>query len=175
MNYRYAVQRSLEELRGKLRLKEPKTVKARRRIDLSSYALAVTHEHRKRMLAEGHVSGPVFCDTQGGLLRKSNLVRYSFHKVIARANEEMVQEAKEKSEKDGTVIDPVLLAKIRFHDLRHTCATLLLMANVNVKIVSKRLGHSSIEMTLNTYSHVLPTMQKIAAEAMDGIFAKAAH
>jgi integrase len=127
------------------------------------------------MLAEGHVSGPVFCDTQGGPLRKSNLVRYSFHKIIARANADLVNETKERSEKDGRVVDAISLPRIRFHDLRHTCATLLLMANLIVKIVSERLGHSSIEMTLNTYSHVLPTMQKKAAEAMDGIFAMAAN
>jgi integrase len=166
------VQRSLEELRGKLRLKEPKTAKARRRIDLSGFALAVMNEHRKRMLAEGHVSGPVFSDTEGGLLRKSNLIRYSLKKIIRRANEKASIDAKEKGEKDGKQVSPTLLPVVRFHDLRHTCATLLLMANVNVKIVSERLGHSSIEMTLNTYSHVLPTMQKKAAEAMDSILGR---
>lgn len=56
------------------------------------------------------------------------------------------------------------LPEIRFHDLRHTHATELLKAGINPKIVSERLGHSSIRITLDTYSHVLPTLQKEAAE-----------
>ena len=56
--------------------------------------------------------------------------------------------------------------KIRFHDLRHTCATLLLAKEVNPKIVQERLGHSDISMTLNRYSHVTPTMQDKAAKIL---------
>jgi integrase len=58
------------------------------------------------------------------------------------------------------------LPMVRFHDLRHTCATLLLGRNVNPKIVSEMLGHASIAITLDTYSHVLPNMQGEAAKAM---------
>ena len=56
---------------------------------------------------------------------------------------------------------------VRFHDLRHTCATLLLSRNVNPKIVSEMLGHATIAITLDTYSHVLPDMQEKAARAME--------
>ena len=56
---------------------------------------------------------------------------------------------------------------LRFHDLRHTCATLLLSEGVNAKVVSEMLGHASITITLNTYSHVLPDMQDSAADAME--------
>ena len=59
------------------------------------------------------------------------------------------------------------LPGIRFHDLRHTCATLLLSKNVNPKVVSEMLGHASIAITLDTYSHVLPNMQDSAAEAIE--------
>jgi integrase len=59
------------------------------------------------------------------------------------------------------------LPKQRFHDLRHTCATLLLSKNVNPKIVSEMLGHATIAITLDTYSHVLPNMQDSAAKAME--------
>ncbi len=59
------------------------------------------------------------------------------------------------------------LPQLRFHDLRHTCATLLLSKNVNQKIVSEMLGHTTIAITLETYSHVLPTMQESAAKAME--------
>ena len=59
------------------------------------------------------------------------------------------------------------LPQIRFHDLRHTCATLLLSKNVNPKVVSEMLGHATIAITLDTYSHVLPTMQESPAKAME--------
>jgi integrase len=59
------------------------------------------------------------------------------------------------------------LPEMRFHDLRHTCATLLLSKNVNPKVVSEMLGHASIAITLDTYSHALPTMQESATEAME--------
>ena len=56
---------------------------------------------------------------------------------------------------------------LRFHDLRHTCATLLLREGVNAKVVSEMLGHASITITLNTYSHVLPDMQDSAVDAIE--------
>ena len=58
---------------------------------------------------------------------------------------------------------------IRFHDLRHTSATLLLAAGVHPKVVQERLGHSQIGITLDTYSHVVPTMQLEAAGKLDAI------
>ena len=58
------------------------------------------------------------------------------------------------------------LPALTMYALRHTCATLLLLANVNPKVVSERLGHSTIQLTLDTYSHVLPTMQKAAADVL---------
>lgn len=62
------------------------------------------------------------------------------------------------------------LPKIRFHDLRHTHATMLIQQNVNVKLISERLGHTDIQTTLNTYSHVLPTMQREVADKLDEMF-----
>src|SRR5262245_46622723 len=104
------------------------------------------------MLAEGRDvgSGQVFCDERGGFLRKSNVSRRSFRSVMQRAG----------------------LPRIRFHDLRHTAASLLLMAGENVKVVSERLGHEDVEITLKTYSHVLPTMQKGAAQKMNQILGR---
>jgi integrase len=61
------------------------------------------------------------------------------------------------------------LPQIRFHDLRHTCATLLLTEIVNLKVVSEMLGHSNIAIILDTYSHVLPNMQESAAAAMEEV------
>lgn len=62
------------------------------------------------------------------------------------------------------------LPKIRFHDLRHTHATMLIQQNVNVKLISERLGHTDIQTTLNTYSHVLPNMQREVADKLDEMF-----
>jgi integrase len=141
------VRRSLEEIDGHIRIKDVKTPKARRRIHLAPQTVAALHEHRKRILVEGHVSGPVFCDTEGGYLRNSNLRQNSFKPILKRAG----------------------LPAIRLYDLRHTCATLLLLADEPAKVVSERLGHSTITLTLDTYSHVLPTMQQRAAEKMGRI------
>ncbi len=62
---------------------------------------------------------------------------------------------------------------IRFHDLRHTAATLLLGQGVHPKIVSEMLGHSTIAITLDLYSHVTPTMQRDAARAMNNLLTRA--
>jgi integrase len=148
------------------RLKETKSARGRRRILLSQFGIDAMHEHRKRMLAEGRPNAPVFCDQGGGFLRKGNVLRRSYWKIIEAANRKEAEVAA-KAERD-----PKPLPSIRFHDLRHTCATLLLLADVNVKVVSERLGHASVQLTLDTYSHVLPTMQERAAEKMNGFFAR---
>lgn len=67
------------------------------------------------------------------------------------------------------MIKKAAMPKIRFHDLRHTHATLLLAKGVNVKVISERLGHSNIKITLDTYSHVLPTMQEEAVNKIEEI------
>lgn len=67
------------------------------------------------------------------------------------------------------MLERARLPQIRFHDLRCTFATLLLSKNVNPKIVSEMLGHATIAITLDTYSHVLPTMQESAVIAMDDV------
>jgi integrase len=166
-----SITKSLEETAGKLRVKEVKTPKSRRRIDLSAETLAVLEEHRKAMLAAGFIGGPVFCDTQGGHLRNGNVWRDSFAPVCKRAGLPVCEPKKGKKRKkaDETAGAGVATRRgegFRLYDLRHTCATLLLLADVPAKIVSERLGHNSITVTLDTYSHVLPTMQKRAADTL---------
>jgi integrase len=97
--------------------------------------------HREAMLAEGSYAEdkPVFCDTRGGYLRKSNVLRTSFVPILRRAG----------------------LPRIRPYDLRHTAATLLLLAGESTKVVSERLGHSTATLTLDTYQHVLPGMHAL--------------
>ncbi len=62
------------------------------------------------------------------------------------------------------------LADIRLHDLRHTCATLMLCEGVHIKLVQELLGHATVSITLDTYSHLLPGMGDEAAGAMERIF-----
>jgi integrase len=145
-----AVQRSVSEVNGKLHHNEPKTTSGRRSIALSALAVQALRSHRAAMLAEGYTAPdrPVFCDTVGGWMRKQNLVRRSFKPLLTAAK----------------------LPTIRFHDLRHSAATLLLAENVHPKIVQERLGHSTIAVTLDTYSHVSPSMQRAAADKLDSIF-----
>lgn len=95
------------------------------------------------MLAEGNHGSWVICDTHEGPLRRSNSLRRFCLPMLSKAG----------------------VAKIRFHDLQHTCATLLSGQNVHAKIVQGRFGHASISMTLDTYSHVLPSMQLGAVSA----------
>ena len=61
------------------------------------------------------------------------------------------------------------LAQRRFHDLRHSCATLLLVQGVSPRVVMEVLGHSEVGMTLNTYSHVIPELRRDAADRMDNV------
>ena len=68
----------------------------------------------------------------------------------------------------GPLLKRARLPQIRFHDLRHTAATLLLGKGVHPKIVQEMLGHSTITQTMDTYSHVLPDMQDEAVSAMEG-------
>lgn len=158
------VQRTLEEIGGVTRLKEPKTKKSRRRIDLPQVAVEALQSHRKAMLAEGNHKAPVFCNHGGHHLLASNVRKRSFLATIKRANKADAKQAEE------TGREPNPLPVIRVHDLRHTAATLLLLQGVHAKIVSERLGHAAVAITLDTYSHVLPTMQKSATEKLDKLF-----
>ena len=147
------VRRTLTRTGGKVSLGEPKTKKSRRSVNLTSAAVKSLHAHLSRQLEEmermGSLYRPgglVFANETGGLINPSNLRNRSFARLLKRAG---------------------LPPTTRFHDLRHTCATLLLSRNVNPKIVSEMLGHSSIAITLDTYSHVLPTMQESAIRALE--------
>ena len=86
------------------------------------------------------------------------------------------------SQPDGSFISPDIVTKVfrkavrslglghvRLHDMRHTHATLMLQQGIHPKIVSERLGHSSVAITLDTYSHVLPSMQRDAAEQLHAL------
>jgi integrase len=134
------------------KLAATKTKRSRRRIDLSAGSVAALKAHRKRQLEERMQKvglwqdhGLVFPSTIGTPLSHRNVVR-SFKALLKRA---------------GLPVDT------RLYDLRHTCATLLLDANVHPKYVQELLGHASISQTLDTYSHVLKGMDGGIGGAMD--------
>lgn len=144
------VRRTLSEPKGGWIFEAPKSGKGRS-IRLTRKAISALREHRKRQLEErmrkaGLWSdhGLVFPSAIGTPMSGGNLNR-SFKVLLERAG----------------------LPAVRFHDLRHTCATLLLRQGVNPKYVQELLGHADISLTLNVYSHILPDMGDAAAGAMD--------
>jgi integrase len=145
------IRRNLEEIGGKLRLKETKTgSKGRRTIPLASLSRTALDERKREEGQKGRAGkiAPLFASRSGGLVLKSNLIQRYWKPLLASAN---------------------LPTSLRLYDLRHTCATLLLSGGVNVKVVSERLGHSTVELTLKHYSHVLPSMQELAQSTIEAI------
>ncbi len=121
-------------------------------VRLGSTAAEALEKHRERQAEEKLVLGAgyqdhslVFTTTVGTPVDAQNLVNRSFKPLLNKAG----------------------LPDIRFHDLRHTCATLMLSQGVNPKVAQERLGHTDIAVTMNTYSHVLSDMQGVAATAIE--------
>jgi integrase len=133
---------------------EPKTSRSRRTIPVPSSLLRMLIEHRRNQMETRLRAGAtyqnnnlVFATCEGNPLHLRNLTLRHFKLILKRAG----------------------LLEIRLYDLRHTCATLLLSANEHPKVVSERLGHASVTLTLDTYSHVLPSMQQAATEKLENI------
>jgi integrase len=146
------VRRTLTTPKGGPLLTTPKTKGSRRTVKLSPTALEALRNHLERQLREidqagdlWRENGLIFASESGEPLNRHYITTHHFKPLLKRAS----------------------LPEIRFHDLRHTCATLLLTKNVNPKVVSEMLGHATIAITLDTYSHVLPNMQSEAAQAME--------
>jgi integrase len=128
---------------GKLTLRPPKGNR-NRRIDLSPLTVGILREHRSR---QKRLTPWVFADTNGNPMRKDNFGHRVFRPLLEAAK----------------------LGKLRFHDLRHTAATLMLEGGENVKVVQERLGHASGKMTLDVYAKVVPGLQRETAVRMDSI------
>ncbi|TCS80341.1 site-specific integrase [Tepidibacillus fermentans] len=151
-----SVRQTLQAVKGKgLIFKEPKNGKERTvsipdsLIDLLKKQKIKQNENKLRFGPAYNDFDLVFAQPNGNPFQPSELSR-GFNKIIKKAE----------------------ITPIRFHDLRHTHATLLLEQGVHPKIVSERLGHSSINITLDTYSHVLPNMQEEAANKFDDLIKK---
>ena len=143
-----SVRRSLVSVEYELAFSTPKTEKSRRVIALDETTLGALAKHRRSQAAEKLVFGPgyensdlVFCQENGEPFHPDRLTKV-FKAMVHRAE----------------------LPVIRLHDLRHTHATLALQAGIHPKVVSERLGHSTVAMTLDTYSHTVPSMQADAAK-----------
>lgn len=143
-----SVVRTIYHIGTTLITSEPKTNKGRRKVELPGFAVKALRLHREKMLSEGNHQDWVFCMANGEPIKKNSFRNSSFLPILNASG----------------------LPKIRFHDLRHTAATLLLAQGVHPKVVQERLGHSQISITLDTYSHVLPSMQKEAAATIDRMF-----
>jgi len=136
---------------------EPKTKQSRRSIPLPDDLLTKLKEHKRLQLEYRFSEGEkyqnhnlVFATLSGSPISMRNLDRRHFKRILKGAK----------------------LPNIRLYDLRHTCATLLLVAGEHPKVVSERLGHANIVLTLQTYTHVLPTMQKSATEKLAALLAE---
>jgi integrase len=146
---------ALQRVDGKLILVEPKSARSRRTIPLPEGVAEALRRQRAQQLAERMKAGPaweehdlVFATKLGRPVEQRNLHR-NFHELLDQAG----------------------LPRVRFHDLRHSCATVLLAQGVPARVVMEILGHSQISLTMNTYSHVMPTLTRDAADRMDAVFA----
>jgi len=144
---------SLEQTKGGLRFKSPKTNRSRRSIALAVITVEALRSHRAKQGEERLALGPAFedhdlvCPRPGGAPWPPDTFSTAFAAFVRRS---------------GT-------GPFRFHDLRHSHATHLLRAGIHPKIVSERLGHSGIGITLDTYSHMLPGIQEDAVRLLDGV------
>jgi integrase len=130
----------------------PKTKRSARTIDASKTVLEALGAQRAMVMREGLASCPWVFPSQAGEVQKANTVKRRHFSKILKAAE---------------------LPKVRFHDLRHTAASLMLQAGINPKIISERLGHSSIGITLDTYGHIMPGMGRDASDRLDAVLSGA--
>jgi integrase len=147
------VRKTLQELRG-LTLKEPKTSAGKRVVSLDPVAVEALRSRLKKAKAEGFEPEDVpvvFPNERGGYLRGSNFDRWVWYPIRKAAG----------------VADTFV-----FHDLRHTQASLMLAAGVDLKVIQKRLGHRDFATTANTYSHLLQNAQNEAVEKLAAMMKK---
>jgi integrase len=165
----YALQRIKRpgDAKGKLELIEPKTDRSRRTIALPQVAVAALRAHHARQEEERQLAGErwqgtgmVFTTTVGTMLDPRNMLR-SFYAIMSTPDPSDPEPDPKKKRK--------LLPRLRFHDLRHSAATLLLAQGVDARYIMELLGHSSITLTMNTYAHVLKEMQRETARQTDAI------
>ena len=149
---RVAVRRALVPIAHTVLVSEPKTARGKRSIALDERTMAVLKEHaceqasERETAAQWTETGLVFTRMDGQALPPNS---------VSRCFVRLVRQAK--------------LPAIRLHDLRHTHATLALQAGIHPKVVSERLGHATVAITLDIYSHAIPALQEEAASKIAGL------
>ena len=147
-----SVSRSLHQLNDKtIVFRQPKTEKSRRTVALPPSLSILLRQHREAQQAQR--------ETLGMPLRDDDLV-FAHHDGKPLLPHSITNAWKRLVKKAG-------FQGMRLHDARHSHANLMLIQGVNAKIVSERLGHSSVSITLDVYSHVLPGLQEAAAQGFD--------
>jgi len=146
-----SITQSLNKVNGRLVLREPKTMAGKRRVALSPSLVLLLRQHRAgqsvacallgKKLSDGDY---VFSHPDGAPLDPST-VSHAFSRILCQAG----------------------LPSMPLHSLRHTHATFLLQAGIHPRVAMERLGHSSIRVTLDTYSHVIGGLQEVAAQRFD--------
>ncbi len=149
-----SVHHALNRLDGEYALAEPKTKQSRRTIMIPKIAVTALKAHRARQAAERLAAGPEW-NEWGGLVFTTDKGQPLNGSVLSHRFKQILKDAG--------------LRIMRFHDLRHTCATLLLAQGLDPKLVQEFLGHSEIGTTLNVYSHVLPEQRGETAARMDAL------
>ena len=148
-----SVNQALYKRRGVCIFKEPKSDHSRRRLDISPSLALYLRKYRAQREAEYLITGKPLAEDDlvfsrvDGLPVDPGTLTHHFCKTVKRAG----------------------LTRVRFHDLRHSFASLMLLAGVHPKIVSEMLGHSSVALTLDTYSHVIGGLQKSAVRKLDDL------
>ncbi len=145
---RLSVRQSLVSVQYKPEVTEPKTERSKRCIQLDTVTVAALRKHRAKQAEEQLAGGAEYRNT--GYVFTCISGEFVHPDRFSQIFNDLV-------EKSG-------LPRIRLHDLRHTHATLALCAGVHPKVVSERLGHSTIAMTMDTYSHAIPALEQEAAE-----------
>jgi integrase len=150
------IRRQVQRLKGQgLVFSEPKTAAGRRNVTIGPTTLKMLQQHYKDQQIQRQAAGEKWHDND--LIFPNTVGNPMEHRNVHRFYKEMLSKAG--------------LPDMRFHDLRHTAATLMLKEGINPKIVQERLGHADISLTLNTYSHVLPSMQDEVAGKLDDLMA----
>lgn len=152
-NKKLMVKFAIQRFDGKLQLVEPKTERSKRTLPLTEIIITSLRNHGRKQLSEKLLAGSnwvetdlVFTTTKGTPLDGSTVI-HRLQKILQDAG----------------------LPKYRFHDLRHSCASLLLSQGVPARTIMEILGHSQINLTMNTYAHVMPEMKTEAISLMDNI------
>lgn len=129
-----AVRQGQVQIGKRMIVSEPKTARSRRIIKLPADAVQALLDYRALAMKEGHAGKELVFVSEAGEMLTRNECRSSWERIRKATGK----------------------LKVRVHDLRHTNASLLLAAGVHAKVIFERLGHSTISLTLDTYSHVLP-------------------